>query len=1063
MRYELSKLKNLLNIHSLIFPRVIFTVCLWFILLPAQPEQFNHPELEWKSIETEHFIVHYHQGTVRTANLVAHIAEEIYPHITGLYQQWPDRKTEFIIRDTDDYSNGGAYFFENKIEIWAQSMDYILRGTHHWLRDVVTHEFTHIVSMQKAFKFGHNVPAGWIQIFGYESERRPDVVRGFPNVLVSYPISGVVIPTWVAEGASQFQSPSRRFDYRDSHREMILRDRVLNHRLLDLNEMGVFGKNSIGNESAYNQGFSFVNFLTRTFGDSVIRDLFQQASDVQVINFNQAMKKVTGISADSSYQLWKNYLTETYQQRTSLIRQHVQEGTSLVDEGIGNIHPAFSPDGKKIAFVQSISDYLSVNALTILDIETGQKEVLTGPIASSVSWSPDGRYLTFSRQIDLQANGSSYWDIYVYDVKRNKSLRLTRGLRAINPDWSHDGQKLVFVVHADGLTNLFSLTLDEFIWIKKKNLWHTYYYDFERHELVTEVPPERKKDWPLYYRRVEIWGQSISQLTHFTDGRQIYHPRWSPDDSYIVFDTSTDFCRDIAKIPAAGGEFEFILNAPYDERYPSFRPERNEIFYASDETGIFNIYSYNLENGQKKVYTNVLGGAFMPTLNKRGDLAFALYKNQGYKMHWIQNVSEIPINDLVYDENYEAKIPVLNNRDSTYHPLPAQPYQRRFGPLGIMPRLFIDYGTVKPGLYFYSNEILNKMSLMGGFDINWDREYNLFILSEFNLLKPTIFLEFYNQSARVEDKFSDPDSFYTSQDKIKVNFNLIEADLGLRGKYKDHFQWEISYIFSLYRANIDPYSFIELASQQLYFSPEFRYTYLRGHVLSLRLRREKIFPYLDREVNPRKGYTLAFRYTREWNRFLDDFSTQGGDIKEIYSKYYFNRFYLDVEQYLAVPFTRYHSVAVRFQGGYIDETVDDFFHFFAGGFVGLKGFSYYSISGQKMAIGTVAYRFPLAREINFQLFNWYLDKIYLGSFYQFGNAWNSQKVEWDDFKSDIGVQVRFESYSWYMFPTRIFFEASYPFQRINFQDIRYDRQWKFYFGILFDFDIRLDQTFRRFK
>ncbi len=920
-------MKNILNIHPFIYLSVFFAVFLCTVSLPAQPEQFNHPELEWKSIETDHFIVHYHQGTVRTANLVAHIAEEIYPHITGLYQQWPDRKTEFIIRDTDDYSNGGAYFYENKIEIWAQSMDYILRGTHHWLRDVVTHEFTHIISMQKAFKFGHNIPAGWIQVFGYESERRPDVVRGFPNVLVSYPISGVVIPTWVAEGASQFQSPSKRFDYRDSHREMLLRDRVLNNKLLDINEMGVFGKNSIGNESAYNQGFSFVNFLSLTFGDSVIRDLFHHASAIPTINFNQVMKKVTGISADSSYRLWKDYLIDTYQQRTRFIQANVQEGVPLAAEGIGNIHPVFSPDGKKLAFVQSISDYLSANALTIMDMESGQKKILTGPIASSVSWSPDGRYLTFSQQTDRQANGSSYWDLYVYDVKRNRSLQLTRGMRATNPDWSHDGQKLIFVVHADGLTNLFSLTLDEFIWIKKKNLWHTAYYDFERHELVAEIPLERKKNWQRYYRRVEFWGQEIAQLTHFTDGRQIYHPRWSPGDSYIIFDTSTDFCRDIARIPATGGELEFILNAPYDERYPSFRPGSNEIFYASDETGIFNIYSYNLENGQKKAHTNVLGGAFMPTLNARGDLAFALYTDQGYKIHWIQKVNEIPAEHLIYDENYEAKIPVLSHRDETLPPLSARPYQRSFGPLGIMPRLFIDYGTIKPGIYFYSNEILNKMFLMGGFDINWNREYNLFIITEFNLLQPTIFLEFYNQSAQVEDKFTDPDSFYTSNDKIKVNFNLIEADLGLRSRYKDYFHWEISYIFSLYRANIDPYSFVELASQQRYFFPEFRYTYLRGHVLSLRLKREKIFPYLDREVNPRKGYTLAFRYTREWNRFLDDFSTQGGDIKEVYSKYYFNRYHLDIEQYLAIPLTRYHSMALRFQGGYIDKPVDDFFIF----------------------------------------------------------------------------------------------------------------------------------------
>ncbi|MCK5453226.1 MAG: biopolymer transporter Tol, partial [Calditrichia bacterium] len=156
------------------------------------------------------------------------------------------------------------------------------------------------------------------------------------------------------------------------------------------------------------------------------------------------------------------------------------------------------------------------------------------------------------------------------------------------------------------------------------------------------------------------------------------------------------------------------------------------------------------------------------------------------------------------------------------------------------------------------------------------------------------------------------------------------------------------------------------------------------------------------------------------------------------------------------------------QGGYIDQDVNDFFYFFAGGFVGLKGFSYYSIGGKQMAIGTVTYRFPLARNLNLNIFNWYLDKIYLGAFYQYGNAWSTPELDLGDFKSNVGIQLRLESFSWYFFPTRIFFEAAYPLESTRYQSIEtdlvtdYQQQWRFYFGILFDFDIRLDQLLRRF-
>ena len=37
----------------------------------------NHPELQWKTLESEHFLVHFHNDTERTANEVVNIAEFI--------------------------------------------------------------------------------------------------------------------------------------------------------------------------------------------------------------------------------------------------------------------------------------------------------------------------------------------------------------------------------------------------------------------------------------------------------------------------------------------------------------------------------------------------------------------------------------------------------------------------------------------------------------------------------------------------------------------------------------------------------------------------------------------------------------------------------------------------------------------------------------------------------------------------------------------------------------------------------------------------------------------------
>ena len=76
---------------------------------------YNHPELDWKTIETEHFLIHYHAETKRSAEESAAVAEKIYEPVTSFYDFEPDTKTHLIIKDVDDISNGAAYYYDNKM------------------------------------------------------------------------------------------------------------------------------------------------------------------------------------------------------------------------------------------------------------------------------------------------------------------------------------------------------------------------------------------------------------------------------------------------------------------------------------------------------------------------------------------------------------------------------------------------------------------------------------------------------------------------------------------------------------------------------------------------------------------------------------------------------------------------------------------------------------------------------------------------------------------------------------------------------------------------------------
>ena len=84
------------------FNRIIILISVSFILSQSWS---NHPELKWKTIETEHFYIHFHNGTEATAREVADVSEFVYKPITDMYNYRPTTKTHIIIKDTDDFSN----------------------------------------------------------------------------------------------------------------------------------------------------------------------------------------------------------------------------------------------------------------------------------------------------------------------------------------------------------------------------------------------------------------------------------------------------------------------------------------------------------------------------------------------------------------------------------------------------------------------------------------------------------------------------------------------------------------------------------------------------------------------------------------------------------------------------------------------------------------------------------------------------------------------------------------------------------------------------------------------
>ncbi len=1021
-----------------------------FVLQTSAFSQFTefHPELKWYTIKGKHCQVHFHQGAERTARVVAKIADEVIEPLISLYDYDPGT-VHYVIIDIDDYSNGATYFFDNKIEIWTSALDFDLRGTHNWLRNVITHETTHMVQIQSAMKLTRTVPAFFLQVLNYEDERRPDILYGFPNVIASYPIATVNVPSWFAEGTAQYQRKEFNYDNWDTHRDMVLRCYALSNSMLTWHQMGEFDKTSLGNESVYNSGFALTRYISQKYGEDKLEKISHALGKWDVFTMGQAFKDVLGKDGNQVYDEWRDFLVKSYKERSAAVLSNLVEGDTVTGVGFGNFFPSFSPNGTKFAYISNKNeDYLTLSSIYIYDLKTKKEKAIASGVRSTIAWVPGQDKVIYSKISDDNPNWYNVHDLYVYNLDTDKETRLTHDLRANEPCISGDGKKIVFLFERDGTTNLATVDID---------------------------------------------GKNYKQLTKFNNGEQVYQPKYSNDNSYIIFDYSYREGRHIARIDTDGSNFQFVIKTKADDRNPVFDKNGN-IIYCSDSTGIFNLYSYNVTTGAKKQLTNVIGGAFMPTVDNDGNILYSGYTSTGFKIFEItpaQQEKVLPGKNYVWINNPpldhdkpkgdigKFDLAKLIHYDDYKTPdYQVEPYSGAFTKMTFYPFLRYDnYNTsnnffqkLKPGLYVSSSDMLDRYALFAGASINARLERDLFLIFNyrdkipllFDLgIRPELSAEIYNISRKANTSIGFGADTVGSQVSYiysiptDVSYNLLEFDFSAKQRIFARGQdLEFRYAFSSYTADLG--SFLIPNTDPPYLYPATSDNYLIGNNLQLKYTFNYIKPAVDEDINP-IGTQLELTYNYEMNKFNPDgnYKVENGILTPVYNNYDFHRLELMSKFHFPIWDKQTLTAKVRL-GNIFGPTVPDFFDFYLGGIIGMRAYPFYAISGNRVGWLNLTYRFPLFTNIDAQFGQLYIDKIFMSINGDVGDAWNGGLSN-ASFKKGAGVEIRVHMNSYYEFPTDLFFNASYGFDRFTevFRDkqVTYGKEWRFYGGLLFGFDI----------
>jgi hypothetical protein len=1006
---------------------IILSAILCLMLIPARSSAWNQSEISWLSISTEHFSIQYHAGLERYALQVAEIAEAVYQPITDFYRFRPPGKIYLNLFDMEDASEGATYYYLNRIDLTAVPYDFWFRGSADWLADVVTHEFTHMVSVQRSFKFPRWIPSIYIQAVNFEKEKRPDVINGYPNLQMSVPVSGELLPNWFAEGTAQFQCAAARHDIWDSHRDMLLRTAYLNGRLLTLDEMGVFGKTSRGSEMVYNQGFSLVRFIARRFGDDKLRELIDAFSSLRTWSFGGPCKRVLGLSDRELYRMWKDDLKAAYEPVAASVRQHEVDGTRIAGKGFMNIFPVPRRTGDEIYYVSNRGrDYTDLDL--VRQSGDGTVSDVVSNVSSRFTFAPDGARLCFTRRTNRNDHGYRRNDLYILSLDTKREKRITRGLRASNPSWSPDGTHIACVVTGEG-SNRIAI-------VDPKT---------GSHVLLTPSVPSRE------YVGLS-WGE-----------RGILTAR---------FDGSS---RDIVLVDPVTGSEATLVGTPADERDPCWDETDSGFFYASDRTGIFNIYYHEIGDGTDLMLTNCIGGAFSPA-PAGPDLVYAGYGADGYDIRrlalWRGSARAVDerLDDRALMEEREAislawesssvdsagasmSTPDLfGSRDVVTSP------EKRFGieytGISLYPRFLIYENKARVGIFIDSGDYLGRQSLFAGTSMSADGDFDLYLSAETKQFKPTFGFDvyrnrkYYSYRSQLEDgseydlkvRYDLWDAFFTCRMELSPTtlFSRKEAVLQFnRGEYGLNMEiWELL--------------------KQREFRGEGGWNYYVANEISLLLHYRAIREEIDADINPRGGRSVDIEITRAYDKL------HSGDFefafRPVYDRDYFGRYTATYEEYVPLPFWR-HALTLHLQAGALDRSdINDFFYLYLGSRDGLRGYSYFSMGGRKVAMARLTYRFPVWRDVSRQLSSLYIGSLYAGLFAEAGKAWNEDELDFNGNKKDVGFDLRLKGFTFYSYPLAASFEAAYGLDDVLYRDpfntfttFYEGKSWKFYGSILFTF------------
>jgi hypothetical protein len=344
-----------------------------------------------------------------------------------------------------------------------------------------------------------------------------------------------------------------------------------------------------GGTASYLFGESFVRYLGERYGPETLPDLARAHAEHPIPFLDDlTAQKITGASFNTRWAEWRAAFGAELDAEAARVRARgLTPSRALTTRGIRQYGARFSPAGDWLAYTnRNLTRFRAIHLVRADG--TGDRFLVRRNGGSALAWTADGARIVFD-QPDTYRRFSTFSDLHVVEVASGRTRRLTRGLRAKEPDVS--GQGVVAFVRQQA----------------------------DRSDVALLPLP----------------GGEPRDLTRSEPGVHWSNPRWSPSgDALVAARLRPGGWLDLVRIDPATGALDALTHDRAKDVEPAFTPDGREVIYRSDREGVSNLYAMALADGSVRRLTNVLGGAFAPDVSPDGrQVAFSAYGAGGYDVH----------------------------------------------------------------------------------------------------------------------------------------------------------------------------------------------------------------------------------------------------------------------------------------------------------------------------------------------------------------------------------------------------------------------------------------------